>query len=61
MARTHRKYSAKKYNTSKEEKLNYAMNTDYEYDELASGYKISGKKRWNRKSDPDFDTKDDWG
>ena len=35
------------------------MNSDYEYEELASGYKISGKKRWNRKSDPDFD--DDWG
>lgn len=61
MARTHRKYSAKKSNTFREEKLNYAMNSDYEYDELASGYKISGKKRWNRKSNPDFDTNDDWG
>jgi len=54
MARTHRKYSAKKGNAFKEEKLNYALNSEYEYEELASGYKISGKKRWNRKSDPDF-------
>ncbi len=59
MARTHRKYSAKKCNTIREEKINYAMNSDYEYEELFSGYTISGKKRWTRKSDPDFN--DDWG
>ena len=55
MARTHRKYSAKKINSFKEEKMNYALNSEYEYEEIASGYTISGKKRWNRKSDPDFD------
>ncbi len=56
MAKTHRKYSSNRRPDSiRDEKLEEAINADFEFEEKATGYKISGKKRWNRHHSPDFD------
>lgn len=56
MARTHRKYSSSRdRDSNRNEKMIEALNDDFEHEEQLSGYKISGKKRWNRHHSPDFD------
>lgn len=57
MARTQRKYSHSRTrnSTHREEKRMNAINFDCEIDEQVTGYKISGKKRWNKQISPDFD------
>lgn len=57
MARTQRKYSQSRTrgSTFREEKRLNEINQDFEHDEQLTGYKISGKQRWNRKYNPDFD------
>ena len=56
MARTQRKYSGSRNKDSlRTQKLNTEINTDFEHEEKITGYKISGKKRWNRHHSPDFD------
>jgi hypothetical protein len=56
MAKTHRKYTSKRHRDDvRDEKLNEAITADFEFEERFTGYKISGKKRWNRHHSPDFD------
>ncbi len=59
MARTHRKYSSVRNRNDRHDKINDAINAECEFEEQLTGYKISGKKRWNRQHSPDFDT-DEW-
>tara|TARA_S200002703_G_scaffold86772_2_gene74771 strand:- start:211 stop:393 length:183 start_codon:yes stop_codon:yes gene_type:complete len=56
MARTQRKYSnSRNRDNLRAQKINNEINTDFEHEEQLTGYKISGKKRWNRHHSPDFD------
>ena len=59
MARTHRKYSSiRNRDNDRSDKINDAINAECEFEEQITGYKISGKKRWNRHHSPDFDTEE---
>lgn len=56
MARTQRKYSSSSNrNNLRAQKLNDEINSDFEQEEMLTGYKISGKNRWSRHHSPDFD------